>query len=186
MHDHRAAMAWLDLAVTYRVWVFTAMPSARCTALRRSPSPPGWTRLTSPILRSIRLAVALDHKGDTDACIGILSDVLSCVGPADCGPVPVALPGLCHGQARRAGHPKLLDSLPLLWSDVSPFGEAVELRTLGEPVCLAADGQYAKALSQLEEAKVFAGHGRPRCRDCGPSPFPRPAITTPHTVPSKR
>lgn len=153
VQDHRAAMAWLDLAVTYSGIGFhghavNALHRAQAIARSAGLDPADFTH---PEIR-IRLAVALDHKGDTAACVSILSDLLNCVGPADVA--QFELPYLGYAVARLAalGIPPGFDPLPLLWADVSPFGEAVELRTLGEACLAIADGQQETALTRLEEA----------------------------------
>lgn len=154
--DHVAAMAWLDLAVTYSSVGFhghavASQQRAREIAAAANLDPVDYAH---PEIR-VRMAVALDHQGDTDACIQVLDDVLACLGPADV--TTFELPYLGYAQARLAtlGKPLGGDPEPLLWADIEPYGEATELRALAG-VCLAiAGGQPADALDRLHSAGTY-------------------------------
>ncbi|WP_117211808.1 GGDEF domain-containing protein [Allorhizocola rhizosphaerae] len=167
--DHIAAMAWLDLAVTYSNIGFhghamTAHQRSQAIAAAADLDPVDFAH---PEIR-IRYAISLDHQGDSEMCARLLAEALDELGPDDVA--PFELPYLGYAQARLATLRPPPDGGPgpLMWADVDPTGEANELRQLADACLAIAGGQPNLALTRLALAEacvtVFGAAEVPRLR----------------------
>ncbi|GGK18845.1 hypothetical protein GCM10010124_09320 [Pilimelia terevasa] len=166
--DGDAAAAWHDLAAAYSHHGFhrhalSALAKAREVG-EAAGMPP--ETLAAPAIR-LRGALALDHRGDTDGCVRILSDLAVELGVLrHRGGVarlrPTGRTGYGYALARLAalGGPPAPDAGALLASGgTSPM--AREIRQLGE-VCLAVNSGFPiEALTRLDGLSPQTSLGGP-------------------------
>lgn len=155
--DADTAVAWHDLAVAYSHRGFhrhalSAMGKGRQIAATLGMPP---EMMAAPAIR-LRGALALDHRGDTDGCVRILSDMAEDLavlrrdgGIARLRPSSRAGYGYALSRLAALGGPSFPDAGALLASGGgSPL--AREARQLGE-VCLAiSSGFPIEALTRLD------------------------------------
>ncbi|GIG58953.1 hypothetical protein Lfu02_33250 [Longispora fulva] len=167
--DHQAAVAWLDLAVTYSWAGFAQLAveaQQRCHEVARAAGLDP-VDFAHPEIR-VRYAVALDHQGDADGCARVLRDVVTSLGPDTV--VAFELPYLGYAVARLAafGDRPARDPRVLLRVDLEPYEEGAELRRLGEACLAIGEGQADVAVKLLEDATaascVLGGAEVPRLR----------------------
>ncbi|WP_412544117.1 GGDEF domain-containing protein [Longispora sp. K20-0274] len=152
-----AARAWLDLAVTYS-WVgfhrhAVAAQQRAMEISRAAGMDPVF--VTHPEIR-VRHALALDHQGDTEACLRALGEITRTLGPDDV--TGFELPYLGYALARYAalGGRGGIDARPLLRTDLEPYQENGELRRLGEACLAIAEHRPTVALALLDGASAVA------------------------------
>jgi diguanylate cyclase (GGDEF)-like protein len=166
--DADVAWAWHDLAMAYSYlgfhgWALGAIEHSReVGAVAGVPD----VSLTSPGIR-LRVAVSLDHAGDTEGCLRVLRDLTGeltrLIGSDDWLSVrPPSRAGYGYALTRRAalGEQSDVDALALL-RDCGDGARSRDLRQLGE-VCLAiAGGRPIEALTRLESVTVAADTAGP-------------------------
>lgn len=151
--DEVAALAWIDLAVTYSSIGFHGHAVNAHQRAKEIAEPAGLdpADFAHPEIR-VRLAVSMDHQGDADACVSVLREVVDALRPDDVAAYEMPYLGYASARLAAMGVQTDRDARPLLWADIEPHGEITELRQLAE-VCLAiADGQPEVALARLELA----------------------------------
>ncbi|WP_412540978.1 GGDEF domain-containing protein [Longispora sp. K20-0274] len=153
--DFQAAVAWLDLAVTYSSAGFAPLAvetQQRChEVVEKAGLDP--VAFAHPEIR-VRYAVSLDHQGDTDGCARVLRDIVATLGPADVAQFELRYLGYAAARLAALGDPPSEDPRALLKIDLEPYEESVELRRLGEACLAIGEGQPEVALRLLEDATV--------------------------------
>ncbi|GGJ83346.1 hypothetical protein GCM10010123_11220 [Pilimelia anulata] len=155
--DVDTAAAWHDLAVAYSHHGFHRHALSAIAKAREFGALVGvpMETLAAPGIR-LRGALALDHRGDTDGCLRILSDLAGELAALrQRGGIALLRPsgrtGYGYALARLAvlGGPSSLDAGALLASG-GPTPMAREIRQLGE-VCLAINSGFPiEALTRLD------------------------------------
>jgi diguanylate cyclase (GGDEF)-like protein len=166
--DADAAWAWHDLAMAYSYlgfhgWALGAIERSRAVGVAAGVPD---VALSSPGIR-LRVAVYLDHTGDTEGCLRVLRDLAGDFARlADTGEWRAVRPpsraGYGYALARRAalGEPADVDPMGLL-RDCGDGARARDLRALGE-VCVAiSEGRPIEALTRLESLTVAADTAGP-------------------------
>jgi diguanylate cyclase (GGDEF)-like protein len=166
--DADVAWAWHDLAMAYSYlgfhgWALGAIERSRAMGAAAGVAD---ASLTSPGLR-LRVAVSLDHTGDTEGCLRVLRDLSGDFRRLiESGEWPSVRPpsraGYGYSLARRAalGEAVEADAMALL-RDCGDGARARDLRQLGE-VCLAiADGRPIEALARLDTLSIAADTAGP-------------------------
>ncbi len=170
------ASAWHNLAISYSYIGFHGQALAAMDQCRKAATAANLpsSNYLLPEIR-VRLAVSLDHRGDTDGCVRVLRDVISTLHQQKHPDLPETLP-VCdrnyfgYAAARLAvlGHDPGVNPRTLLDSQNS--GDISQaLHQLGK-VCLAIqDGNHAGALHQMEnliapDEQTFGAAELPRLR----------------------
>lgn len=152
------AWGWHNLAMAYSYLGFHSHAMATLTRAQEVGAAAGVpaTHLAQPGVR-LRMALAMDHHGDTDGCVRVLRDLtaeLTCYD--DLRKLrPSGQAGYGYALARLAalGHPPSRDPRPLLAAGVEGQ-RARDMRLLGD-VCLSvAAGKATDALTRLETVTV--------------------------------
>ncbi|MGA8116761.1 MAG: GGDEF domain-containing protein [Actinocatenispora sp.] len=171
-----AADAWADLALTYSGIGFHGHALGALDRGRRIAAAAGLpaAEYVVPEIR-VRLAVSLDHRGDSDGCVRILHDVLAQLPvdatPQTCHDLPeMDRPYIGYALARlgACGRPMPTPAYPWLSGRRSHDPLAADLRALGG-VCLdIAEQRPEQALERLAqitvEPRVLGASEVPRLR----------------------
>ncbi|MQA24680.1 MAG: diguanylate cyclase [Micromonosporaceae bacterium] len=175
--DEEVASAWHNLAISYSYIGFhgqalaTMDQARRIAAAARLPT----ERYLLPEIR-VRLAVSLDHRGDTDGCVRVLRDVVAVLSRQLATPDAYRRMPVCdrayfgYGAARLAvlGHEPGVDISELLKSDGSEkISQA--LHELADVCRAIQEGRPADALCRLEtlrcpDEQTFGAAEIPRLR----------------------
>ncbi len=172
--DRDTADAWADLALTYSCIGFHGHALGAVDRGRRIAAAAGLPAAAYllPEIR-VRLAVSLDHRGDSDGCIRILHDVLTQLpaGPPaqSCHELPeMDRPYIGYAIARlgACGEPMPMSAYTWLGGRRTHDPLAADLRILGAACLDIANGRPAQALNRLGQAHV-------QSRTLGASEVPR-------------
>jgi diguanylate cyclase (GGDEF)-like protein len=168
------ADAWADLGLTYSTIGFHGHALGALDRGRRVAAAAGLP-VTDYLVAEIRvrLAVSLDHRGDTDGCLRILHDVLAQLpeGPtpkSHPAVLPVDRPYIGYAVARigACGAPMPMPAYQWLGDRQTTDAAAADLRALGA-ICLdIAEHRPEQALTRLDRVSVAA-------RTLGASEVPR-------------
>ncbi len=160
--DIVAADSWVDLAIAYSYIGFHGHALGaldKCREVAASAGLPA-SEYVIPEIR-VRLAVSLDHRGDSDGCVRVLRDVLTPLAgrPTDASAeaLPaIDLPYLGYAIVRLAalGVPTELDPRPLFTTRGESHPEIIDLLLLSEACTSINEGRPAEALSRLGHAAV--------------------------------
>lgn len=155
--DECVAWGWHDLATAYSQlgfhgYALTAIERARrigrAAALPAEP-------LAQPEIR-LRMALSMDHHGDTDGCLRVLRDLsgeLARYTVAKLRPASRAAYGYALARRAALGEPSAAPARPLLATAAE--GEAArDMRLLGDVCLLVAAGKATDALSKLDTLTV--------------------------------
>ncbi|GAA4211275.1 GGDEF domain-containing protein [Actinocatenispora rupis] len=169
-----AADAWVDLALTYSCIGFHGHALGALDRGRRMAAAAGLpaAEYVIPEVR-VRLAVSLDHRGDSDGCVRILSDVLSQLPDGASQQTFLHLPemdrpyvGYALARLAAVGEPVPMPASRWLGEPGMHDLEAADLRALGAACLDIADRRPAQALARLDVMAVQA-------RTLGASEVPR-------------
>lgn len=156
--DQFAAWGWHDLATAYSYLGFhshalRAIERAReIGAAAGVPEP----HLAQPGIR-LRMALWMDHSGDTDGCLRVLRDLATELSRYHDGPSLRPSSNAAYGytiaRAAALGEPTLRDAWKLLTAGVE--GQRIrDMRVLGEVCLMVASGKATDALARLEGVTV--------------------------------
>ncbi|GAA3304438.1 GGDEF domain-containing protein [Dactylosporangium vinaceum] len=158
------AWGWHNLAMAYSYTGFhghalSAVERAREVAVQVGV-PTAGTDFAAPQIR-LRLAVDLDHRGDSEGCLRILRDIgadlVRRVADDEVGRLrPIARGAMGYALVRLGtlgGAPLDVDPWPLLES-AGPSRRAADFRTLGLACQAIAERRPIEAVARLETARV--------------------------------
>ncbi|WP_432986367.1 diguanylate cyclase domain-containing protein [Dactylosporangium sp. CA-233914] len=162
--DEQTAWGWHNLAMAYSYTGFhghalSAMEQARQVAIDVGV-PTAGTDFAAPQIR-LRLALDLDHRGDSEGCLRILLDIAADlerrvrdVETALLRPIARGAMGYAAVRLGTLGAPvPAVDPWPLLES-AGLSTRAADLRTLGAACQAIAERRPIEAVARLETAKV--------------------------------
>jgi diguanylate cyclase (GGDEF)-like protein len=160
--DMSSADAWVDLALTYSGIGFHGHALGALDRGRRIAAAAGLPpfEYIMPEIR-VRLAVSLDHRGDSDGCVRVLRDVLSHLPSGTTDQVldeipPVDGPYIGYALSRLAamGEPIDLVPGPFLGSRRAYDPESEYLRQLATVCADITDGRSSAAIAKLDRIHV--------------------------------
>jgi len=155
--DESTAWGWHDLATAYSYlgfhgYALTAIERARrigaAAAVAAEP-------LAQPEIR-LRMALSMDHHGDTDGCLRVLRDLgneLARYAVAKLRPAGRVAYGYALARRAALGEPSAPPARPLL-ATAAEGETARDMRSLGEVCLLVAAGKATDALSKLDALSV--------------------------------
>ena len=155
--DEVAAWGWHDLATAYshlgfHGYALTALERARriggAAALPAEP-------LAQPEIR-LRMALSMDHHGDTDGCLRVLRDLggeLARYAVSRLRPAGRVAYGYALARRAALGEPSAAPAKPLL-ATAAEGETARDMRSLGDVCLMVAAGKATDALSRLDGLTV--------------------------------
>ncbi len=154
--DADLAWGWHDLAMAYSYlgfhgYALSAIERARDIGVRAQAPP---EHFAVPSIR-LRMALSLDHHGDTDGCLRVLRDLSAEMRSYDLALRPSGRTAFGYALARQAAldEPPVVDPRRLLGGGVEGQ-RARDLRALGDVCLMIAAGKATDALTRLDAVTV--------------------------------
>lgn len=155
--DTDLAWGWHDLAMAYSYlgfhgYALSAIERARQVGAQASVPP---EHFAVPSIR-LRMALSMDHHGDTDGCLRVLRDLsaeLSQFGSTSLRPSGQAAYGYALARQAALDEPPASDPRPMLGAGIEGQ-RARDMRALGDVCLMIAAGKATDALTRLDAVTV--------------------------------